>query len=166
MQSYYYYYLLLLFVVCRLSSNSRELEWARNLKLGPMIGNDVHQLLLKYEPSQPHGSAVTKAWKCIFGKAMPLTPLVWLTWNLTHMSSSMCSTTKLLGPLSSTYLDFLLISMMWKTGKWIELLKDLIYQHRGMKRQISIIISQIGQKTWPTRTNVFLQWVGLRNDWP
>ena len=51
----------LLFVVCRLSSNSRELEWARNLKLGPMIGNDVHQLLLKYEPSQPDGGAVTKA---------------------------------------------------------------------------------------------------------
>ena len=41
--------------------NSRELEWARNLKLGPMIRNDVHQLLLKYEPSQPDGGAVTKA---------------------------------------------------------------------------------------------------------
>ena len=37
----------LLFVVCRLSSNSRELERARNLKLGPTIGNDVHQLLLE-----------------------------------------------------------------------------------------------------------------------
>ena len=27
-------------------------------KLGPMIGNDVHQLLLKYEPSQPLGGTV------------------------------------------------------------------------------------------------------------
>ena len=53
----------LLFVVCRLSSNSRELELARNLKLDWMIGNDVHQRLLKYEPSQPDGGAVIKAWK-------------------------------------------------------------------------------------------------------
>ena len=30
-------------------------------KLDPMIGNDVHQLLLKYEPSQPDGGAVIKA---------------------------------------------------------------------------------------------------------
>ena len=48
-------------IVYRLSPNSHELELARNLKLGPMIGNDVHQFLLKYEPSQPHGGAVTKA---------------------------------------------------------------------------------------------------------
>ena len=41
--------------------NSRELEWARSLKLGPIIRNDVHQLLLKHEPCQPHGGAVTKA---------------------------------------------------------------------------------------------------------
>ena len=40
-----------------------------------MIGNDVHQLLSKYEPSQPDGGAVIKDWKCIFGKAMPLTSL-------------------------------------------------------------------------------------------
>ena len=32
----------------------------RNLKLGLMSGNDVHQLLLKYEPSQPDGGAVSK----------------------------------------------------------------------------------------------------------
>ena len=51
----------LIFVVCLLSSNSRELEWTRNLKLGPMIGNDVHQLFLKDEHSQPDGGAVTKA---------------------------------------------------------------------------------------------------------
>ena len=50
----YYFYLLS-------NSNSCELEWARNLKHGPMIGNDVHQRLLKYEPSQPDGGAVTKA---------------------------------------------------------------------------------------------------------
>ena len=30
-------------------------------KLGPMIGNDVYQLLLKYEHSQPDGGAITKA---------------------------------------------------------------------------------------------------------
>ena len=45
--------------------------------------------------------------------------------------------------------DFLLICIMWKTVKWIELLKDWLYQHQiwdtfgirlwGMKRQISII---------------------------
>ena len=66
----------LFFVVCCLSPNSCELEWARNLKLGPKIGNDVHQLLLKYEPHQPDGGAVIKDLKCVFGKAMPLTPLV------------------------------------------------------------------------------------------
>ena len=55
------YLLLLFFVVCRLSLNSRELEYARKSGFGPWIGNDVHQLLLKYEPSWPHGGAVIKA---------------------------------------------------------------------------------------------------------
>ena len=52
----------------------RELEWAMYFKIGPMIGNDVHQLLLKYEPRQPDGGAVIKDLKCVFGKATPLTP--------------------------------------------------------------------------------------------
>ena len=38
-----------------------------------MIGNDVQQLLLKYEPSQPDVGAVIKDWKYNFGKATPLT---------------------------------------------------------------------------------------------
>ena len=39
-----------------------------------MIENDVHQLLLKYEPRQPDGGAVIKDLICVFGKATPLTP--------------------------------------------------------------------------------------------
>ena len=46
----------------------------QKLELGAMSWNDVHQLLLKYESSQLDGGAVTKAWKCVFGKATPLTP--------------------------------------------------------------------------------------------
>ena len=46
---------------------------------GPEIWNLAQWLEMMcnnfyYKPSQPDGGAVTKAWKCIFGKAMPLTP--------------------------------------------------------------------------------------------
>ena len=34
------------------------------------------------------------------------------------------------GPWSTAYLDFLLICIMWKTVKLIELLKDWLYQHQ------------------------------------
>ena len=74
--------LLFLFVVDYLSSYSREVEWARNLKLGPMIGNDVHQLLLKYKPSLPDGGAVTKAWKCSAYLELLLISIMWKTVKL------------------------------------------------------------------------------------
>ena len=64
--------------------------------------------------------------------------------------------------------DVLLICIMLKTVKWMELWKiDSIntkfgIRLWGMKQQNFNKISQIGQKTWPPRTDVFLQRPGLR----
>ncbi len=84
--------LYLLFVFCHCGSNSLELEQAGNMKLGPTTGNDVQMLPKKHERNWPDGGAVVHVQKCNFGKATVLTPWLRLTWNLTRMSSSMCST--------------------------------------------------------------------------
>ena len=54
-------FVVLLFVVCRLGSNSADLVWARNTKLGTKTGIDVHQLLPKHELNRPHGGAVIRS---------------------------------------------------------------------------------------------------------
>ena len=57
-----------------LRSCSRELEWAKNIKLGTITGNDVQMLLKEYYINRPHGGAVINAQTRDFGKATPLAP--------------------------------------------------------------------------------------------
>ena len=50
------------------------MEWDRNMKLGPITGNDVQILLKEYDSNRPHGGAVINAQTRDFGKATPLEP--------------------------------------------------------------------------------------------
>lgn len=55
--------------LCRCGSDCYELERGRNMKLGPITGNDVQVHPKKHDPSQPDGGAVIKAPMYNFGKA-------------------------------------------------------------------------------------------------
>ena len=43
---------------------------------------------------------------------------------------------------------------------------NLVYGFGDEKTHFCYKLARLVEKTWPPGTHVFLQWAGLRNDWP